>query len=784
MKNTHHLPRLRSLRRKFRPLEGMSTEEFGYYFSPDPKFFEAVRYAKGPVARIALFFHAAYLENFGQSPPYAPIPEALARHIAGLLGETAPSPFPYPEAQSTFFHHQAKALRILGWRSLSQALRRAFEHRLAAEARRSDDKDHLEGKLIEWFYESRVLHPGPSRVKKMVGQALTHARNWIAQYISSHLSAANVQAIEGLRRIRPGTHRTGLQWLKEPIGMACPKTLLDILSRREFLRSLGLTSQPFDQIHPDMRRTLREVAETYSVDTLYGDFPVDRRLAVVGCYLHERKAALVDLAVEAFDGIVQKMYRLSESELARDQEKHAPRANEILLMFRTMAKTMVDEENVPDPLVRPATYSQVPKEDILRAIAAVEEIIRPKDYNYFDYLRRRYTYLRRFFPRFLAVMEFEGEPSARPILEAVSAAREWNARSVRKLPRAAPVGFIPERWRSYVISAEGDIDRPYYELCLMAELHRALQSTEIWAVGGRRYGSVEDLLIAPATWNEVRETAIEELKLPKDPEEWLSKVLPSLKVQIETTARNLPSNRQTFLLGGRVHLNAITAAPEPESLRKLRERVKASWPQVRIQDLLVEVDSWLGLSHLFKTLRGRKGSELGLGRGLLAGLIAKGCNIGMQKMSVLTPGVSSGTLRRVDESFLHERALRHAFEALLRAHRDLPISRWLGDPTVFRPVPPPLARRKPPGRPPAPGPGAGRARDHLLLARLPPRSRLRGAGLRPRPRRRLHARRDLQDPLGAANPGAFYGHSWLDTCDLRFGVSLRRGILTSDQADP
>lgn len=682
MNNPHFLSVSRTLRRKARPLEAIPLDELKDYFHPDPKFDDVVRYAKGPVNRIALFYHAAYLENLGQAPPYAPLPEGLAGHIAEVLGETAPSPFPYPDARATFFHHAEKARRILGWKIWNQATRRGLEHRLAAEARRVDDRDYLEAKLEEWLCEAHVLHPGPTRMKKMVSQARTHARNWIAQTITSSLSKENLEAIDGLRKIQPGTHRTALQWLKDPIGMACPKTLLDILNRKEFVRSLGIPAQPFEAIHPDMRRRLQETVETYSVDNLYTDFPADRRQALVACYLHERKSALVDLAIEAFDGIVLKMIRLSEAELARDQEKRAPRANEILLMFRTMARTMVDEENVPDLLVRPATYSQIPKEDLLRALAAVEELIRPKDYNCFDYLRKRYGYLRTFFPRFLAGMEFEGVPAARPILEAIAALKDWNARALRKLPPSPPLGFVPEKWRSYVIPEDGKVDRAYYELCLMSELHRALQATELWAVGGRRYGNVEDLLISPKTWNDIRDTCLEELGLPKDPDAWLGQILPTLQAQIEKTVRNLPTNPQTFFLGNRVHLHALEAAPESDSLRVLRERVKASWSQVRIQDLLVEVDSWLGLSHLFRTLRGRGGSDSGLGRGLLAGLIAKGCNIGMQKMSVLTPGVTSGTLRRVDESYLHERALRHSFEALLKAHRDLPISRWLGDPTV------------------------------------------------------------------------------------------------------
>jgi TnpA family transposase len=643
-----------------------------------------LRYAKGPVNRIALFFHAAYLEAFGQMPPYGPIPEALAEHIARLLGEVeAPSPLPYPDCRATFFNHSKKARMILGWRPFEAALRRALEHRLAAEARRSEDPDHLKLQLERWLWEGKILHPGPARVSRMIGQARSHAREWVAQTIVSSLSPGHVDALDSLRRVRPGTHRSVLQWLKDPLGDPSPRTMEDILARIETIRETLLPEAAFEKIHPDMRRRIRETVEVYHTDSLFTDFPADRRRALLACYLDERLQALIDSAIEAFDGIVLGMNSRSEAELARDEHRKDPLKNQIILMFRTMARIMVNEAEVPDPDVRPATYSVLPRETILRAIEDAEEVSRPEDYNHFDYLAARYTYLRSFFPGFLAVMEFEGEPAARPILEAIAALREWNAKSVRKLPEAVPLAFVPAKWRPYVSPEGQKVDRHYWELCLATELHRALQAAELWAVGGRRYGNVEDLLISPETWSQIREECAEELGLPLRPRAWLAGALDSLSDQIRKTTGGLGANPQTLVVGDRVHLRALEAMPESESLKKLREKIGPAWPQVRIQDLLLQVNSWTGFSEVFRTLRGHPGAEGGnLSRGLLAALIAKGCNIGMSKMSVLTPGLSPSVLRRADEMYLYEDALRHAYEALLRAHRDLPLSRWLGDPSA------------------------------------------------------------------------------------------------------
>src|SRR4051812_21352377 len=104
-----HLPPLahaRTIRRNPTFLRDWAPEEYRQVFRPDPRFAPVLRYAKGAVNRIALFYHAAYLEAFGQSPPYSPIPEPLADHIAEVLEERdAPSPLPYPDSRRTFFQH-------------------------------------------------------------------------------------------------------------------------------------------------------------------------------------------------------------------------------------------------------------------------------------------------------------------------------------------------------------------------------------------------------------------------------------------------------------------------------------------------------------------------------------------------------------------------------------------------------------------------------------------------------------------------------------------------------
>jgi hypothetical protein len=79
-------------------------------------------------------------------------------------------------------------------------------------------------------------------------------------------------------------------------------------------------------------------------------------------------------------------------------------------------------------------------------------------------LAQRYGYLRQFVPEFLSVLAFRSNAGGASLLRAVDLLRELDAQGLRKLPDDAPTDFIPAKWRSYVVSADGQLDRKYFEL--------------------------------------------------------------------------------------------------------------------------------------------------------------------------------------------------------------------------------------------------------------------------------------------------------------------------------
>ena len=156
--------------------------------------------------------------------------------------------------------------------------------------------------------------------------------------------------------------------------------------------------------------------------------------------------------------------------------------------------------DIADADLRAAIFRQVLSEDELAvAVDDAERITRPLDDNYFDLLGERYSHLRQFAPALLDALSLRGSAPDDDLLDAIDLLRRLNHSGRRRVADRAPTNFVPARWQSYVIDADGRIDRRYYELCALWELRAALRAGDVWVDGSRRYANPETYLIPRET---------------------------------------------------------------------------------------------------------------------------------------------------------------------------------------------------------------------------------------------------------------------------------------------
>ena len=173
------------------------------------------------------------------------------------------------------------------------------------------------------------------------------------------------------------------------------------------------------------------------------------------------------------------------------------------------------------------------------------------------------------------------------------------------------------------------------------------------------------------------------LELPEDPAERLAQLADDLDAGLHDVAGRLDSDvRATIDEQGRLHAAALDALDEPASLVDLRKLTQAMMPRVDIEELVLEVMSWLPeLVEAFTPVSGGERRLVDLNVTLAAVLVSRALNIGYGP--VISPRVEALTRDRishVDQNYVRNETLGPANGPILEYQARVPLARdhWGG----------------------------------------------------------------------------------------------------------
>lgn len=123
-------------------------------------------------------------------------------------------------------------------------------------------------------------------------------------------------------------------------------------------------------------------------------------------------------------------------------------------------------------------------------------------------------------------------------------------------------------------------------------------------------------------------------------------------------AKGLDTNPFASLRDGRLEFTRFEADEEPDGVRELRRVIETHMPRIRIEDLLLEVDSWCGFTRELAPLGGHRSRADCPYPALLATLVAHGTNLGLATMAQSTEGISADVLHHVSRWHLRQETLK------------------------------------------------------------------------------------------------------------------------------
>ncbi|ENE3095013.1 hypothetical protein ABNA37_004837, partial [Shigella flexneri] len=185
----------------------------------------------------------------------------------------------------------------------------------------------------------------------------------------------------------------------------------------QFPIRLGVTLPAITPVSDIRIAAMARYASTAKITALQR-LPEKRKLATLVAFSCCMEATAQDDALELLEALLRDLFNEAVQADKRNRQrtlKDLDRAAEIL----AKACRMLLDDKLSDTDVRDSIFNIIPEDVLTHAVNNVTSIIRPDNNVYFNELDSKFKTVRRFLPDLLSRIHFEGNASAKTLIEAL-----------------------------------------------------------------------------------------------------------------------------------------------------------------------------------------------------------------------------------------------------------------------------------------------------------------------------------------------------------------------------
>jgi hypothetical protein len=128
-------------------------------------------------------------------------------------------------------------------------------------------------------------------------------------------------------------------------------------------------------------------------------------------------AIAIDDALDVLNLLVKDILAKSQKDGQKNRLRSLKDLDAAALQLAIACRVLLNPAT-EDTQVREEVWQRLTPEQLSSAIADVEDIARPPEDNYYDELLKQWRSVRRFLPKLLSIIDFEGNQAGQKILEA------------------------------------------------------------------------------------------------------------------------------------------------------------------------------------------------------------------------------------------------------------------------------------------------------------------------------------------------------------------------------
>lgn len=635
---------------------------------------------RGGPNRLGFAVQLCYLRYPGIALPTDAEPPARLLAVVGQQLDIAPDLWPqYAQRAETRREHLKELQAWLNLSAFSGADYQRLITPVAELAQQTDRSISLAEALVALLRQQRIILPPIGVIERVCSEAMTRGTRQVYDALTAPLTATHCDAFDRLQTIRVETAHSTLAWLRQSPGPPRPKHIRFHLERLQTVRELDLPAGLEHTVHQNRLLKLAREGGQMTAQHLR-DLEPTRRHATLAAVLLDTRATLIDEIIDLHDRFMGSLFNKAKRKHA-EQFQHAGKdINHKVRLYSRIGRALLDAKQTgADPFA--AIEAILPWSAFSESIVEAEQLAQSENFDYLGLIGSRFNALRRYTPTLLDALELKAAPAARELLAGVELLKAMNARQARKVPDAAPTGFVRKRWASLVYTADG-IDRRFYELCVLSELKNALRSGDIWVQDSRQFKDFEDYLLPSPRFIEQRGRRALGLAIETDCERYLQSQLETLEHELAgvehlAAADTLPD--AGFTPAGRLKITPLDNAV-PENADALMQQAYKRLPHLKITELLLEVDDWTGFTRHFTHLK--SGATAGNRQLLMTTILADAINLGLAKMAESSPEATYAKLTWLQAWHIRDETYSAALAELTNAQFRQPFAAYWGDGTT------------------------------------------------------------------------------------------------------
>ncbi|MBA55714.1 MAG: Tn3 family transposase [Pseudomonadales bacterium] len=631
-------------------------------FQLPPALKRSVSHMKEDVSKVCFLIQYAYFKTNARFYSQAKFRKRDITYACNLVGCNEVDISTYNS--KTCNKHRIKLLEYRGWRQFNENHRPilvAFAEKQASH--QSEPRLILKG-LVDLCWDNQITVPSYELLTKIITEAFNTTEHALLSRIDQALSGAHRQKLNALldpghlsgnRRMPPITSFKKIEQSIKPGKVAESIKAAQIF--KEYYGGLEIVYDSADLSDQATRFYAKWLEKAdYQQITQFRDTTKSYLyvLAFIKDQCFQRQDALVKTFIKTVTAAIHSIKsKLKEHEESTKKERNEAlqKLNDSHKSYMSFAKAVIDvvgsQHSGPnekyyriEELVH--EFGGISKEDEER-LNELDEYLSKESRNqaYYDLMDKEAARLQRRVSRIISFLTFDRETSESNLIDAI----EYLSETDFEVFDDAPVDFLsgPEL---KVVFRNGEILPSLYRSLLYFEMAKAFKGGRLNLAHSYEYRAIQSYLLDENYWAKNRHDILKQTGLHHfaDGDQYLETLKETLHEKYDSVnSRINETGNEYFYLNRHGQPSIRTPSIDTKDKEFISDALSASG-YIPILDVLWEVNSATRFTdclkhHSNKNVKMKPKEEV-----FLAGIIGKGCNIGISKLSKISTGIKEHLL--------------------------------------------------------------------------------------------------------------------------------------------